>query len=1356
VATDPRALAKALVRANAAAPTDPAGGFGAFAPTMGPAGSGSLAQPYGNWSSGRGLARMGLPRDPAVFQAGSFGPLTPLLPMPIDTPDPDTGRQDPRRWQYPVSWNMPNGVPGSEGLKLSSFANLRVIGQTYSVARACIELRKNELLGLGWDIVPTKAAEKAMRGNESKRRDFDARRAKMMKFWRRPDQQYFAFRDWFKVLLDNVLVIDALSLYLWPASKPGKGVMGSNLGQLAIIDGATIRPLLDTHGATPLPPNPGYQQYLFGVPRSDFVTMQADEDIAGYDSDSMFREYPADRLIYRPFTPQEWTPYGFSPIEQGLVPILSGIQRQQYQLDFFSEGTIPGLFVSPGDSTMTPQQLRELQDALNAMAGDPAWKHKIIVLPPGSTTDPQTPADLAGQFDELVMSQVCCVPGTEVVTRRGLVAIEDVSVGDQVLTHRGNWRAVRTVMANPVHESVRRIAANGLDPLEVTGNHPVWTARYGQSKTHAQSYEQTDWIAARDVRAKQASGGFDALTLPLPVMGSADAQLRLADHIKGHRWPVREENDRLLHPHPHATPLPAHVPMGAAFGRLLGLYMAEGSASKSQVFWYFHEDEVAYQQQVIDDLATVFGLVAKVVPVAGEKCVKLVCNSAMLSELLSCGTARNKVLPAWVWDGSPEFYASLLWGWIAGDGCLTPTGWRGYTMSRTLAWQMRLVAVACGHEPQFRTQPQTHSSIGGRALSGGGDPMYVVQVVLNKRARGTYRIDGPHLTSAVRSNEPSAYAGDVVYNLEVDGDESYVTTGGTVHNCMAFSVMPMELGITPKASSSGHSGGAANQMAKQSSDVMERKSNKPMLEWFSDIFNHVIQDVCGQEDMKWWWEGLEADEDLETQTGIQKTLISMGLMSIDEGRVENGNQPWGLPITSDPILITPTGVIPFGSIDPETGLPKGTEPTGILSITPGAPAPSGGSGPPGSPPKPAAGQPAATPAHAGAVQGAATTQAATSATPATQAPAKQPAVPAAKMLNAFAALRELDTIRRRLNKGRTLNGWTPEHVPPDLFATIVDLDSLEHARKSVRATASRQRRDDAIAGAEADVSDRLRALTAGLATGDVSTVSFVDQAVTVMRDGIRTALGIGAGHARQDGPLAKTITIPDSAEPVPASLNGRFGLYASAVPHAYEQGFGLATVGASDDPDSIVVSWHTQPGACPLCAAREGEIYTVDTLPGLPGEGEFGGPICNGGPNCRCRLEYRTIGIDEARPDPVEAPTSPTSPSAPAPTVEQRQIQLDVANAIAALHGPDPEATFETLLDQIAERAAEIQRGYLAGFMQDILAALASQSQAEALTVAHTVAPDGGRAWLAPASVIAAITAAALAEQVQSQQSATA
>ena len=392
-----------------AAPQGGAGGanFGQISPlarqldTGGPQGD-SWARTYGGF----------LPRPTQDFTDGAFGPFSPILPVPVDSPPEGAERAEPRREEYRVGWNLPVGQPGTEGIKLADFSTLRSLADLYSVARACIQLRKSEIRGLEWDIMPTHDAAKKMRNDHKATVDFGERRAKAIKFFKHPDPDYFSWNSWIDAVMEEIFVFDALSILIRPkwSKGTGKGLLGSDLDSLALISGPTIRPLYDINGSYPRPPAPAYQQYLYGVPRTDLMSMITHRDIeqAGL-SGSELKQFRGDQLLYLPMVPRRWTPYGFPPIERALIPVMSGLQKQGYQLDFFREGTIPGLFVSPGgtNQNMTPNQIRELQDALNAIAGDPAWKHKIIVLPADSKVMPQKPAEIADQFDEIVMSQVC-------------------------------------------------------------------------------------------------------------------------------------------------------------------------------------------------------------------------------------------------------------------------------------------------------------------------------------------------------------------------------------------------------------------------------------------------------------------------------------------------------------------------------------------------------------------------------------------------------------------------------------------------------------------------------------------------------------------------------------------------------------------------------------------------------------------------------------------------------------------------------------------------------------------------------------------------------------------------------------
>lgn len=389
-------------------------------------------------------------------------------------------------------------------------------------------------------------------------------------------------------------------------------------------------------------------------------------------------------------------------------------------------------------------------------------------------------------LDKRSETRICLTPGTQIVTQRGLVAIEKMQVGDMVLTHLGRWRAVKDVMANPSHDKVYEIKAQGLDALRATGNHPVYAAQYEQSRSHFADCVGLDWIAARDLRPKKTRGGWDSLTIP--VLSECESRaLKLRDWIHGRRFSVSVENDMLVHSHPNVKTIPASVPMSAALGRLLGYYLAEGSQGDGKLLFYFNSNEKDYQRQVVDDLYEVFGVVSTMKAVETPNVTAVICQNSMLTELFDCGTATTKIVPAWAWTGDKVFFESMLQTWLNGDGFEKDGKVRGATASLDLAWQMRLIAIYCGHNASIIQWTQRPSTIAGRIIKS-GNAMYIVQWKVNAERR-IYRLDRGHETTTIRSVDEIDYDGPV-YNLEVEDDHSYLTTGGMVHNCMVMKVPP--------------------------------------------------------------------------------------------------------------------------------------------------------------------------------------------------------------------------------------------------------------------------------------------------------------------------------------------------------------------------------------------------------------------------------------------------------------------------------------------------------------------------------------------------------------------------------------
>ncbi|HXI96980.1 MAG TPA: histidine phosphatase family protein [Candidatus Acidoferrum sp.] len=301
----------------------------------------------------------------------SMGPGVPLPAQPLD--DPKRGINVPRRWQYPVGTNL-SVTPGST--KLVDFRTLRMLAKVYDIARRCIEIRRQEISSMRWEVTP----------KDPKAKIEPERQKALTSFFEYPDRINGRRWDgWIKTLLEEVFVVDALAIYPHPTWAQGKGVNGSDLFALEILDGTTIKPLLDNRGARPMPPLPAYQQVLYGVPRTEMLADSTSLDLQSAplaQEDVLIKPYfSGDELYYEVYNPASDSPYGFSNIEQIIVNVNLALKRQQYWTSYFTDGTIPaGLVQVPVEWDV--KQWREAEETWNSMlAGDMAWKHRVKFSP---------------------------------------------------------------------------------------------------------------------------------------------------------------------------------------------------------------------------------------------------------------------------------------------------------------------------------------------------------------------------------------------------------------------------------------------------------------------------------------------------------------------------------------------------------------------------------------------------------------------------------------------------------------------------------------------------------------------------------------------------------------------------------------------------------------------------------------------------------------------------------------------------------------------------------------------------------------------------------------------------------------
>ena len=324
-----------------------------------------ISQNYGNSTP--------LPRNPWMSMV-PFGPGMPITPGAINPLRPD-GRPDPRRYEYQVAQNI-----NITETRLVPFKTLRAAADQIDILRRCIEVLKSKITGLDWDIVlGTDASEKIaadsggdhVRAMAKARQEYTDEINRIRSFWENPDKSNgLTFSDWLMIALEEILVIDAWAV--WPQMSVGGDLYG-----LQILDGSTIKPLLDDRGMRPMPPNSAFQQILYGFPRAEFTANDDDPKADG--------EFTADDLAYMVRNRRTISVYGQSPTERALPLADIYLRRQQWIRAEYTDGVLPELmFETDATWGTNPELLRAYENIFNDdLSGQTEQRKRARLLPSG-------------------------------------------------------------------------------------------------------------------------------------------------------------------------------------------------------------------------------------------------------------------------------------------------------------------------------------------------------------------------------------------------------------------------------------------------------------------------------------------------------------------------------------------------------------------------------------------------------------------------------------------------------------------------------------------------------------------------------------------------------------------------------------------------------------------------------------------------------------------------------------------------------------------------------------------------------------------------------------------------------------
>ncbi|MCW6038359.1 DUF1156 domain-containing protein [Spirulina subsalsa FACHB-351] len=434
----------------------------------------------------------------------------------------------------------------------------------------------------------------------------------------------------------------------------------------------------------------------------------------------------------------------------------------------------------------------------------------------------------------------CLAPDTLIQTTKGYVSIQDIQIGDQVLTHKGQFSTVINTSKRWYEGQIYHLTIAGINhPLIITGEHPIYGIQtnpcgyqfsychpdcsyiksQGRCRHQAFADYHLDWIPTAEVKP------YDLIFLPTLTTEQFQSSIVLQDWLPQGDY---LEHDGLLH-YQKATPkslnrrekqtttlcldrqytIPSHLKITPALCRLIGFFIAEGYARLESdggtIQFTLHWEEQNLKEDIIQLMQICFHLSPGKTTdnrKNNNNSFRLNFYSKPIATLFRTWfytEDNHKCLPKWILELPTEFLEELIKGYWWGDGYRANNGYKAVTVSPALAGQIQLILQklgirSCLHtrtvkttivngNPVIARYPQHNITVNGQSLlklaEHIGEPKHE-PLSLKRFSQHGYWWNSGYLVP-IRKIEKKPYTG-YVYNFETL-DHSYTTATGCVHNC---------------------------------------------------------------------------------------------------------------------------------------------------------------------------------------------------------------------------------------------------------------------------------------------------------------------------------------------------------------------------------------------------------------------------------------------------------------------------------------------------------------------------------------------------------------------------------------------
>jgi UDPglucose 6-dehydrogenase len=381
----------------------------------------------------------------------------------------------------------------------------------------------------------------------------------------------------------------------------------------------------------------------------------------------------------------------------------------------------------------------------------------------------------------------CVKPETLIQTNDGMKPIIALNIGDKVLTHLGRYRKITKIFTRPYKGSLIKITAMGYPskPIITTPDHPIWAAK---RLTKGNKYRMVATTGQKRLGITEGFGSpdfFEAYKLK-----HADAILMPVLNLDPIEIPVLSFKTH------SQSPLPARLEITPRLLKFFGFYISEGSSWNEEIKISLHKKETEFAEEIKTIVTEHFGLHPKIKP-HGDNGIKVKFSCVNLAPYLKAtfgGHANEKRVPL-DWLALPEEYLiELLRGIWYGDGSRSEDRLTFGTVSPELCRFIQLAFLRFGIASTVRVAEARTGTDGVkhqrayflRVDNGTFFPEMnrILPELFIKAPKGSNLswCKDSAIGYNIKEVSEEPYDG-LVYNLEVEEDNSYVLEWGTVHNC---------------------------------------------------------------------------------------------------------------------------------------------------------------------------------------------------------------------------------------------------------------------------------------------------------------------------------------------------------------------------------------------------------------------------------------------------------------------------------------------------------------------------------------------------------------------------------------------